>query len=220
MDEIAITGLPTDGGETDPGWTYTGFSRTTGKVTQSYANYYLAEYRIYRGYDEVSRRARTTSDSTSTMPNWVEHFPYQDGLLVWYYDTSFPDNNVGDNCAGGRCGGLVLPVDAHPNLLLRPDGKVWRPRIQSYDSTFGLQRTDRIRLHQDGVAKRYGGLRANPLFDDTKSYWRAPDASIDNFGWSSVPLPKTGTTIRVRKVTGGGDFMHVTVKPKSKHSPY
>ena len=33
----------------------------------------------------------------------------------------------------------MLPVDAHPALMLRPDnGKVWRPRIQSYDATFGL----------------------------------------------------------------------------------
>ena len=67
-----------------------------------------------------------------SLQNWVEHFPYQDGLLVWYYDTSFPDNNIGDNCLAGRCGGLYLPVDAHPGLLLRPDnGQVWRPRVQS-----------------------------------------------------------------------------------------
>ena len=99
VDEIAITGLPTDGGETDPGWTYTGFSRTTGKVTQSYANYYLAEYRIYTGYDRGLKTGPYNFGFTSTKPNWVEHFPYQDGLLVWYYDTSFPDNNVGDNCA-------------------------------------------------------------------------------------------------------------------------
>ncbi len=192
VDEIAITGLPTDGAETDPGWTYTGFSRTTGKVTQSYFNAYLAEYRIYTGYDRGLKTGPYNFGFTSTKPNWVEHFPYQDGLLVWYYDTSFPDNNVGDNCAGGRCGGLVLPVDAHPNLLLRPDGQVWRPRVQSYDSTFGLQRTDRITLHQDGVAKRYGGLRANPLFDDTMSYWRAPNASIGNFGLVQRPAAQDG----------------------------
>ena len=123
---------------------------------------------------------------------------------------------MGDNCAAGRCGGLVLPVDAHPDLLLRPDGQVWRPRVQSYDSTFGLQRTDRITLHVNGVAKRYGGLRANPLFDDTVSYWRAPDASIGNNGWSSVPLPKTGTTIRVNSVSRDGDFMRVTVQAEAQ----
>ena len=33
VDDIAITGLPTDDAETDPGWTYAGFIRTTGTVT-------------------------------------------------------------------------------------------------------------------------------------------------------------------------------------------
>ena len=55
-----------------------------------------------------------------TKPDWVEHFPYQDGLLIWYLDYSFADNNVGDNCLSGRCGGLFLPVDAHPELVAPP----------------------------------------------------------------------------------------------------
>ena len=88
-------------------------------------------------------------------------------------------------------------MDAHPNLLIRPDGKVWRPRIQSYDSTFGLQRTDRIRLHLNSVGKTYGGLPANPVFDDTKSYWSPPSTLTGNLGWSSVRVPHTGTVIRV-----------------------
>lgn len=216
VDDIAITGLATDGGETDPGWTFTGFKRTTGKVTQSYFNAYLAENRIYDGYDRGLRTGPYNFGFTPTKPRWVEHFPYQDGMLVWYYDTSHADNNVGDSCAAGRCGGLVLPVDAHPDLLLRPDGQVWRPRIQTYDSTFGLERTDRITLHQDGVAQRYGGLPANPLFDDTVSYWRAPDAAIGNLGWSSVPLPKTGTTIRVTSTSHDGAYLNVRVSPKRR----
>ncbi len=113
---------------------------------QSFFNAYFAEYRNYRGYDDGLRTGPYNFGflNNPTLQNWVEHFPYQDGLLVWYYDTSFPDNNVGDNCLSGRCGGLFLPVDAHPDLLLRPDnGKVWRPRVQSYDSTFGLEPTDR-----------------------------------------------------------------------------
>ena len=37
-------------------------------------------------------RARTTSASRHR-PDWVEHFPYQNGLLVSYWDTSQADNN-------------------------------------------------------------------------------------------------------------------------------
>jgi len=132
--------------------------------------------------------------------------------LVWYYDESFEDNNVGSHCAAGRCGGLFLPVDAHPDLLLRPDnGQVWRPRVLSYDSTFGLEPTDEICLHMNSVEGCYGGLPANPLFDDTQSYWFPPDPSIGHLGWASVPLPATGTTIRVVSVSARGNFMQVHV---------
>ena len=64
VDDIAITGLPIDGGETDPGWTYAGFIRTTGTVAQSSSTTTSAEFRQYLGYDEVAARpARTTSAS-------------------------------------------------------------------------------------------------------------------------------------------------------------
>lgn len=217
VDDIAITGLLTDGAETDPGWSYAGFLRTTGTVTTSHFNAYFAEFRQYRGYDDSLRTGPYNFGflNNPNLQNWVEHFPYQDGLLVWYYDTSFADNNVGDNCASGRCGGLFLPVDAHPDLLLRPDnGQMWRPRIQSYDSTFGLDKTDRICLSANSIQACYGNLPANPLFDDTQSYWVAPNAAIGNFGWASVPLPATGTSIRVVSVSAQGDFMQVQVNHK------
>ena len=149
----------------------------------------------------------------AALGNWVEHYPYQDGLVVWYYDTSFADNNVGDNCLR-PVGGLFLPVDAHPALLLRPDnGMVWRPRVQSYDATFGLQRTDKITLHANSIAATYGGLPAVSTFDDSKSYWVAPNPAIGNFGWASVPVPNTGTRIRVDSVSAQNTFMQVSVNP-------
>ncbi len=211
VDDIAITGQPVDGAESDAGWAFNGFQSTTGTVTQSFFNAYFAEYRNYRGYDDGLRTGPYNFGFPS-MPNKVEHYPYQDGLLVWYYDTSFADNNVGDNCLAGRCGGLDLPVDAHPDLLLRPDnGQVWRPRVQSYDSTFGLDRTDKITLHINNYEQKIGGLPAVSKFDDRVSYWRAPDASIGNHGWSSVPLPATGTTIKVNSISARGGFMQVSV---------
>ena len=214
VDDVAVDGSLLDDAETDPGWTYNGFIRTGSTVTLSFFNAYFAEFRTYRGYDDGLRTGPYNFGflDNPDLGNWVEHFPYQDGLLVWYYDTSFEDNNVGANCAGGRCGGLFLPVDAHPDLMLRPDnGMVWRPRIQSYDATFGLEPTDEICLHMNSVEGCYGGLPANPLFDDTQAYWFPPDASIGHLGWASVPLPATGTTIRVVSVSAQGNFMQVLV---------
>ncbi len=214
VDDIAISGQPLDDAETEPGWNYSGFIRTESVVTQSFFNAYFAEFRTYKGYDDGLRTGPYNFGflNNPALGNWVEHFPYQDGLLVWYYDTSFADNNVGDSCLSGRCGGLVLPVDAHPNLLLRPDnGQVWRPRVQSYDLTFGLDKTDVVCLHMNSIESCFGGLPANKVFDDTQSYWVAPDASISNFGWASVPVPNTGTKIRVVSISAQGNFMQVHV---------
>jgi immune inhibitor A len=217
VDEIAVTGTPIDGAETDPGWSYAGFSRTDRVVWQaSFFNAYFAEYRQYRGYDDGLRTGPYFLGYWNDPARLLlaDYFPYQDGLLVWYYDQSFINNNVAEHCLNGRCGGLILPVDAHPDLLLRPDGLVWDSELQSHDSTFGLEQTDAFCLHYYGIEQCLGGLPANPLFDDTDAYWVAPDPSIGHFGSSGVALPGYGVKIRVTGVSAQGSFMQVVVAPK------
>ena len=217
VDEITVTGQPSDGAEATGTWTLAGFARTGSQFTKNYFNAYFAEYRVYRGYDEGLRTGPYNFGflNNPVLQNWVEHYPYQDGLLVWYYDTSFADNNIGDACLAGRCGGMVLPVDANPALMTRPDnGKVWRPRFQAYDSTFGLEPTDPVCLNANSIQQCYGGLAANPLFNDLESYWVPPNPSIGHLGWSGVQVPKTGTTIRVIGTSALDNFMQVTVNQK------
>ncbi|MBK9925551.1 MAG: immune inhibitor A [Anaerolineales bacterium] len=200
VDDISISGQPLDDAETDAGWTYVGFIRTGSTVTQSFPNYYVAEYRKYVGYDKSLKTGPYNFGflDNPNLQNWVEHYPYDDGLLIWYLDYSFPDNNVGDNCASGRCGGLFLPIDAHSDLMIRPDnGQAWRPRVQAYDSTFSVDRTPKICLNANSIKKCYGGLLGNSLFDDTISYWNPPNPAIGHYGWSSVPLPAFGVEIRI-----------------------
>jgi len=119
-------------------------------------------------------------------------------------------------------GGLILPVDAHPVLTYEPtddegtdrtNGESWRPRIQSYNSTFGRQATDRITLHDPdtGVAGTYGGLAAVPTFDDTKDWYVAPGEQPDANGWTGVDVPKTGTKITVVSTSARDSFMQVRV---------
>ena len=214
VDAIAVSGQPIDGAEIDPGWTFNGFVRTDGSVTEHYFNAYYAEYRQYRGSDASLRTGPYIwggfGDPDST---FVEFYSYEEGLLVWYYDTSFRNNNVGEHCAAGRCGGLVLPVDAHPDLLIGLDGSAWYEEVQSYDSPFGLRQTGVICIHWDSVPTCYGGLPANSEFDDTQSYWVPPNPAVHWFGWGSVPTPVTGTKIRVVNTSAHGEFMQVLVNP-------
>ncbi|HWJ55535.1 MAG TPA: hypothetical protein VNR90_04940, partial [Vicinamibacterales bacterium] len=128
----------------------------------------------------------------------------QDGLLVSYWDGS-----QGDNDASLHPGeGLILPIDSHPELLLRPDNnQPWSARRQSYDSPFGLDTTDVITLHANSVPGVYGGLPAVSTFDDRLQYWRAatPSAGVRN--------PHTNTLIEVRSISAQGSFMQVQVRP-------
>ena len=206
VDNIEISGAALDGAESDTGWTYDpedGFRVTTGDESQSYFNAYAAEYRRYDGYDESLDTGPYNFGflDNPALQNWVEHFPYQDGLLISYWDTSFSDNNTSTHPGGG----LILPIDAHPKPMVRADGAFWRPRIQSYDSTFSIQRTEGITLHvnsMESIHRSQPGVRS---FNDMKQYWRSrtPGAGVIN--------PHTGTMIRIMSITNHGTVMTVKV---------
>jgi immune inhibitor A len=209
FDDIAITGQPVDGAEADPGWTYAGFARVQSTVTRSFFNAYVLENRQYIGYDLSLK----TGPYNFTTDKYVEHFPYQDGLLVWYWDSSYDDNNVGDHPGEG----LILPVDSHPAIETWNDGTQMRPRLQSYDSTFTTTKTDRITVSGPGGAKSIGPNSAVSVFNDalrdgdgSSIYW-APGAPSDAAGtgryqaeWNSVNVPNTGTMIRVKSISSTG----------------
>ncbi len=206
IDDILITGYPLDDAESNAGWTFTGFTLTTGTESAYYSNYYVTEFRQYRGFDDT---LRTGPYSFGYIPNFTlaERFPYQDGLLISYWDTSFADNDVFNHCLLGRCGGLLLTIDAHPEVLYRPDEGIWVNRVQTYDSTFSLEDTDPIMLHWFGVPSYHPSLPAEPVFDDTTQYYRPENP------WGGVINPHTGTQIRVKSVSAHGTFMQVEVRP-------
>ena len=219
IDNIQITGQPLDDAETDFGWALDGFYWTDGEVPTTATNYYVLEYRQYRSYDKALKVGPynfVDPAGTEGLANWVEHFPYQDGLLVWYWNNRYSDNNVGDHPGGG----LILPVDARPNILHWSDGSTARPRIQSYDATFGLQRTDPISLHNlsAGLTLNRSSQPAVRVFNDANSYWvsgDAGDAPADGryqAEWNSVIVPNTGTSVRVDSISAQNTFMQITIK--------
>ena len=216
VDNINLTGFAQDGAESDAGWTFDGFSQTTGSTTVAYANYYIAEYRTYKGYDAALKLG--PYNFTDPAGNWVQHFPYQDGLLIWYYDTSQDDNNVGDHPGEG----LILPIDAHPAIMHYTSGTtpgaVVRVRLQSYDSTFGLDRTDAFTLTGTAIGTLdFPSRPAVRTFNDNLSYYTASDPgdALGHYqaGWISVNNPHTNTVIKVASVSAQGTFMQVLVNP-------
>ena len=149
--------------------------RTTGTEVEKFFNAYVAENRQYDGYD-TSLRTAYNFGLLQTQPDWVENYPYQNGMLINYWNTTYADNNVGDHPGAG----LILPVDAHPKLTHWSDGTLMRPRILSYDSTFGSSRPTRSRCRRatstDGSGAdphRHHRRRrpAVPMFDDHQTWW-------------------------------------------------
>jgi immune inhibitor A len=205
VDEISVNGSAADGAEADAGWTFDGFRVSTGTESRLYNNYYVAEYSQYRGYDEGLRDGVYNFGflDNPALGNWVEHFPYQDGLLVSYWDTSQSNNNTPQHPGQG----LILPIDAHPEALIRADGGVWRNRVQTYDSTFSLEPTDEITVHWLSQPSTHGNLPAAPVFDDNNTYYDPANP------WGSVINPHTGTQIQIKGVSAQGNFMQVVVTP-------
>ena len=209
VDDIAITDGPgTDVDSGFGGWSLDKFSvAVDGVVENDYNHYYIAENRTYGGYDSTLKTGPYNFGFGATAPQKVEHFPYQDGLLVWYWDTSHGDNNTSAHPGGGE----ALPVDARPEALRWTDGSVARNRIQSFDATFGLEPTDPISLHLDtaqgtlnlDVASR----PAVPVFDDSDPMAYYDEASPRH----SAIVGGTGTRIEVVSTTPNGS-MQVVVR--------
>jgi len=206
IDDIQISGYPLDGAETDAGWTFTGFRVTTGTEEKLYSQYYVAEYRTYKRYDRTLKVGPYYFGylDNPLLGNFVDHFAYQDGLLISYWDTSQRDNNTGLHPGKG----LLLPIDAHYQTLYRVDGGRWRNRIQTYDSTFTLTPTDGIpNIHQNSVLSPVPSLPAVRVFDDRKSYYDPTNPL------GSVITPNTGTKIRIQSISALGGFMEIEVRP-------
>jgi immune inhibitor A len=194
----ALTESAEDGAE---GWTMDKFVIVEdGQTSQTYDHYYIAENRQYLGYDRTLETGPYNFGWGQTSPNKVEHFPYQNGLLVWYWNTQYADNNTQTHPGGGE----VLPIDARPEALTWSDNTIARNRIQSFDATFGLESTDPISLHRetkDGMTTlKVPSRKGVSVFDDTNpmAYYDA-----DNPQHSAI-VGGTGTRIKVENSNRNG----------------
>ncbi len=120
----------TDGWTADGGWKI-----STGTETSVGDRYYIAENRTYVGYDTGLNTGPYQFSFALTDPDKVEHFSFQDGLLIWTVDETYTDNNTSSHA--GR--GLALPIDARFTPFKYSDGTQPSNRRQPFDATFGLQ---------------------------------------------------------------------------------
>ncbi len=192
VDSIRVTAGTTtvfaDGAENgNNGWTPSGFSIVGAQTETFYDNFYLASYRTYLSYDQYLRTGPYNFGFTPEYPDRVEFFPYQEGLLINYWDTSQSDNNESEHPGEG----LVLPIDSHPAPLYNLTGAPWRGRIQTYDAPFSLQKADSFTLHVNGQASYVRGQNAQPFFDDSREYWN------ETLPFVGVKVPNAGVTMRV-----------------------
>jgi len=210
IDNIAISAgrsfSLTDGAEAgDNGWSVLGWKVSTGTETQTSPRYYLMENRQYVGYDATLETGLYQFSEGITRPDWVEHFPFQDGMLVWYVNHAYADNNVSAHAGFGN----AMVVDARPLSLTYPDGTRPSNRRQPFDATFGLQATDEVCLHKqvaDSSAAGYSTAAACApsvagiaTFDDSdpEAYWSSVNPQ------NSVKVAGLGVTATVVSEEGG-----------------
>lgn len=127
------------------GWVAAGgFEISTGTGTSTGDRYYLAENRTYVDYDATLEVGPYNFSEGITRPDWVEHFPYQDGMVVWAIDEAYTDNNTIEHLGHG----LALPVDANAEPITYEDGTMPSNRRQPFDAAFGLNPLDAVSLHK------------------------------------------------------------------------
>ncbi|GGY51785.1 immune inhibitor A domain-containing protein [Streptomyces tanashiensis] len=197
-----------DGAENgDNGWVAKGFSRVGKGFTKEYEQYYIAENRQYVSYDSTLKVGPYNFGFTGDKAGWVEHYAYQNGLLIWKWDLSQKDNNTSQHPGAG----LVLPIDSHPSPLKWSNGELMRNRVQAYDSPFTIARTEGFQLHNKGVATWVPSQAGNPTFDDRKGvYWFAENPR------AGVQVTDTNTKIQVVKEPKDGQTITVQVGPSTK----
>ncbi|MGR6316748.1 immune inhibitor A [Micromonospora soli] len=198
-DAITVTAdgqtLLSDGAENGTGdWAVKGWSIAEETYTRDFANYYIAGNRSYVSYDKYLKTGPYYFGYLNTRPDWVDHYAYQQGLLISYWNLRWADNDTG---AFGHPGeGRNLYIDAHPRPIYNLTGQPWRARVQVYDAPFSLTKADSFTLHINSQPQYIRGQAAQPLFDDTKQYWYP---ELPNHG---VKLPAAGVKIKVLKQDG------------------
>ena len=189
-----------DGAESgNNGWTPDGFSIVGATTTTLYDHYYIASNRQYVSYDKYLQTGPYNFGWLNSKPDWVEHFPYQNGLLVSYWDTSFSDNNESEHPGRARsCRSTRTRTRSTSWTGSRGAGGSRRTTRRSRS-----RRPTRSPCTHNGQASYIRGQDALPVFDDRKEFWNAAQPNV------GVKVPHAG--VRMRVVSASGTSMRVRI---------
>jgi len=183
-------------------WDLDGFTITTGSETESFPNYYVAAKRSYVSWDKYLKTG-PYNFGFPDKPDFVEHYAYQQGLLITYLDGSQADNNMNEHPGEGRS----LNIDSRPVPINNTCGTTWRTRIQVYDAPFSKATANSMTLHCRGRASYVRGQAGQPVFDDRKKWWYAEQAN------QGVKVPVNGVKIAVTSETALNTTVRVSSTP-------
>ena len=218
LDNISVkvgqTVVATDGAESGAnGWTVDGWTASTGSEVTNGERYYLLENRQYVGYDTTLAEGPYQFSEAYTRPDWVEHFTFQNGMLVWMVDQGYEDNNVSSHPAAG----YALPVDVRPNSLTYPDGTSPSNRREPFDATFGLEATDETCLHKQVPVTQKGVTTITTLAACAPSVPGVPtfdDSNPDAYYSTAAPqnsVKVAGVGVKATVISDKGGFLTVSV---------
>jgi immune inhibitor A len=228
VDDIAIangaTTLFSDDAESsdNAGWTPYNFRKTTnGDDVRTFNRAYVVENRQYMGYDATGLKSPYSfgfNNDPQKFNKWVEHFPYQDGVLVSLWDESMPDNDLAAHPGLGQ----ILPIDMGQTLVQRPATNGSAPgchattgttpaagRYQVYDATLSTEQVDPLTLHRCSLEYGLPAHAGVTTFDDRNDY---------TYGLTGLQLavaggvitPKEGIVVRLKGIDGKG-FANISV---------
>lgn len=176
-DDIQVTVDDTvvlaDNAETEGSFSLAGFTRNPGYSLHDH--YYLLEWRTHQGVDEGLAHVNVAG----------ELLEFNEGLVIWYADTSYSDNWVGIHPGNGFLG--VVDADQHANTW--NDQQVASTRYQVHDAAFSIDKAEKETLDLlsgYGLLLRDNYTKRNPVFDDSADYSNSaiPDAgrAITSYG--------------------------------------
>jgi immune inhibitor A len=233
VDDITITNGSTTilsdnvEGADDNGWTPYNFRKVVnGDDTRTFDRAYVIENRQYVGYDTGLKTGPYNFGETdkADKQRWVQHYPYQDGVLVSLWDSSYSDNDLYTHPGHGE----ILPIDVQQSLITRPrtggpngatgigcapigGATVAAGRIQAYDATLSIEPTEALSLLRCSQPFGTGSHPGVTTFDDRNdfTYGLTDPALLAAAG--GVITPKAGITVQLKDMDDKG-FANISVE--------